>query len=104
MANAGISGEMVRDLMIAAVERRFGTAKTPHKVEGLSDNGAYIAKPPAEAAAALGLTLLFTPVRSPFARKQWRSSQRFRRRAASLEWLRRYVRELREDPETRLPG
>jgi putative transposase len=66
VANAGISGEMVRDLMIAAVERRFGTTKTPHKVEWLSDNGsAYIARPTAETAAALGLTLLFTPIRSP---------------------------------------
>ena len=36
---AGISGEMVRDLMIACVERRFGTSKTPHVVEWLSDNG-----------------------------------------------------------------
>ena len=66
VANAGISGEMVRDLMIAAVERRFGTTKAPHRVEWLSDNGsAYIAKPTAETASALGLTLLFTPVRSP---------------------------------------
>ncbi len=66
VANAGISGEMVRDLMIAAVERRFGRTKTPHKLEWLSDNGsAYIAKPTAETASALGLTLLFTPVRSP---------------------------------------
>jgi len=66
VANAGISGEMVRDLMIASVERRFGTTKAPHRVEWLSDNGsACIAKPTAETAAALGLTLLFTPVRSP---------------------------------------
>lgn len=57
---------MVRDLMVAAVERRFGMTKAPHNVEWLSDNGsAYIAKPTAETAAALGLTLLFTPVRSP---------------------------------------
>ena len=66
VADAGVSGEMVRDLMIAAVERRFGTARAPHTVEWLSDNGsAYTAKPTAETAAALGLTLLFTPVRSP---------------------------------------
>ena len=86
VANAGISGEMVRDLMIAAVERRFGSTKAPHRLEWLSDNGsAYIAKPTSETAAALGLTLLFTPV--PFARKQ------------------RYVGELRQDAETRLrPG
>jgi len=66
VANAGISGEMVRDLMVAAVERRFGTAHASHPVEWLSDNGsAYIAKDTADMARALGLTLLFTPVRSP---------------------------------------
>jgi transposase InsO family protein len=65
-ANAGISGEMVRDLMVAAVERRFGSTKAPHAVEWLSDNGsAYTAKETANTARALGLTLLFTPVRSP---------------------------------------
>lgn len=66
VANAGISGEMVRDLMVTAVERRFGTNKVPHAVEWLSDNGsAYIARDTADTARALGLTLLFTPVRSP---------------------------------------
>jgi len=63
---AGISGEMVRDLMVACVERRFGATRTPHAVEWLSDNGsAYIAKPTRETATALGLRLAFTPVRSP---------------------------------------
>ena len=62
---AGISGEMVRDLMIVCVERRFGTSKTPHVVEWLSDNGsAYIAKDTLDTATALGLQLCFTPVRS----------------------------------------
>ena len=28
----GVSGEMVRDLMVACVERRFGTTRTPQKV------------------------------------------------------------------------
>lgn len=66
VANAGVSGEMVRDLMLAAVERRFGGTKAPHPVEWLSDNGsAYIAGETADMARALGLTLLFTPVRSP---------------------------------------
>lgn len=65
-ANAGISGEMVRDLMVTAVERRFGSTKAPHAVEWLSDNGsAYTARETADTARALGLTLLFTPVRSP---------------------------------------
>jgi len=65
-ANAGISGEMVCDLMIAAIERRFQALKVPHQLEWLSDNGsAYIARQTAQVAAALGIDLLFTPVRSP---------------------------------------
>jgi transposase InsO family protein len=44
VAHAGVSGEMVRDLMVEAVEQRFGDVMTPHPVEWLSDNGsAYIA-------------------------------------------------------------
>ncbi len=62
----GVSGEMVRDLMLACVEVRFGATRTPHPVEWLSDNGsAYIAKETARTATALGLRLAFTPVRSP---------------------------------------
>ncbi|MGA8398134.1 MAG: IS3 family transposase [Pseudolabrys sp.] len=64
--SAGISGEMVRHLMIACVERRFGISKAAHPVEWLSDNGsAYIAKDTLDTATALGLKLCFTPVRSP---------------------------------------
>jgi putative transposase len=63
---AGVSGEMVQDLMLACVERRFGGLRTPRPVEWLSDNGsAYIAKDTRDTAAALGLQLCFTPVRSP---------------------------------------
>ncbi|GHD20959.1 hypothetical protein GCM10016234_34090 [Tianweitania populi] len=52
--------------MIAAVERRFRTLKVPHRLEWLSHNGtAYIARQTAQVAAALGIDLLFTPVRSP---------------------------------------
>ena len=64
--SAGISGEMVRDLMVTCVERRFGISKAAHPVEWLSDNGsAYIAKDTLDTATALGLKLCFTPVRSP---------------------------------------
>src|SRR3954468_11800810 len=35
-ATAGVSGEMVRDLMIACVEQRFGALRTPQPVEWLS--------------------------------------------------------------------
>jgi 1,4-dihydroxy-2-naphthoyl-CoA synthase len=41
--NGGL--QMVCDLMIAAVERRFRTLKVPYRLEWLSDNGsAYIAR------------------------------------------------------------
>jgi hypothetical protein len=57
---------MVRDLMAACVERRFGIRKAAHLVEWLSDNGsAYIAKDTLDTATALGLKLCFTPVRPP---------------------------------------
>ena len=39
IAHAGISGSDVRDMMLAAVEARFGGHRAPHRVEMLSDNG-----------------------------------------------------------------
>ena len=66
VANAGIYSEMVSDLMIAAVEHRSRTLKVPHRLEWLSANcSAYIARQTAQVAAALGIDLLFTAVRSP---------------------------------------
>jgi putative transposase len=63
----GITGEMVRDLMIESVERRFGTiAKLPHRVEWLSDNGScYTARGTIAFAQDMGFISCFTPVRSP---------------------------------------
>ena len=44
VANAGISGSHVRDMLLEAVERRFGTYRAPEFIEVLSDNGsAYTA-------------------------------------------------------------
>ena len=41
----GISGSGIRDMMLEAVEQRFGSYRTPHPVEMLSDNGSpYIAR------------------------------------------------------------
>src|SRR5262249_60295734 len=37
VAGAGVSGSMVRDLMLQAGELRFATIQAPHAVEGLSD-------------------------------------------------------------------
>jgi transposase InsO family protein len=62
----GISGEMVRDMMLACVERRFAAIRASHPVQWLADNGsAYTAGETLEFAAALGLVACFTPVRSP---------------------------------------
>jgi putative transposase len=33
---AGISGEMVRDMMVRCVEQRFGGIRAPHPVQWLS--------------------------------------------------------------------
>ncbi len=63
---AGISGEMVRDLMVVAVDRRFATSRAPHRVQWLSDNGSpYAAAKTIDLALALNLEPCFTPVESP---------------------------------------
>ena len=65
-ATGGISGSMVRDLMLECVEKRFGTSHTPHRVEWLTDNGScFTAKKTVEFASWLGLISRFTPIRSP---------------------------------------
>jgi len=63
----GITGEMVRDLMIESVEARFGPiARLPHAVEWFSDNGScYTATETISFAKDMGFISCFTPVRSP---------------------------------------
>jgi hypothetical protein len=59
-------GSDVRDMMLEAVEARFGTIRAPHPIEHLSDNGSpYTAKDTRNFAAALNLVPCFTPIRSP---------------------------------------
>ena len=63
---AGISGEMIRDMMVRSVEQRFGTLRAPHPVQWLSDNGSiFSAHKTIEIAVALNLVPCFTPVESP---------------------------------------
>jgi transposase InsO family protein len=63
---AGISGEMIRDMMVRCVEQRFGDTRTPHPVQWLSDNGSiFAAHKTLEIAAALNLVPCFTPGRKP---------------------------------------
>ena len=66
IAGSGISGSDVRDMMLDAVETRFGATRAPHPIEHLSDNGSYYtAKETRDFATALNLVPCFTPVRSP---------------------------------------
>jgi len=66
VAGAGISGSDVRDMMLEAVEKRFGACRAPEQIEILSDNGsAYTAKDMRVFAAQIGLKACFTPVASP---------------------------------------
>lgn len=66
VCGAGISGSDVRDMMLEAVEKRFGAVRAPHPIEHLSDNGSpYTAKQTRDFAVALNLVPCFTPVKSP---------------------------------------
>jgi transposase InsO family protein len=63
---AGISGEMIRDLMVGCVESRFAAPRAPHPVQWLADNGSvYAAAKTIDIATALNLQPCFTPVESP---------------------------------------
>ena len=66
VVNAGISGSDIRDIMLEAVERRFGGHRAPSVIEMLTDNGSpYIARETQVFARQLGLKPCFTPVQSP---------------------------------------
>ncbi len=64
---SGIKSEDVRDLMLAAVEHRFGLVnRLPQVIEWLTDNGScYIAGDTKAFAREVGLEPRTTPVRSP---------------------------------------
>lgn len=64
---AGITGEDVRDLMVAAVEHRFGAVnQLPSLIEWLTDNGScYVARDTRRFARELGLVPKTTPLESP---------------------------------------
>jgi len=63
----GITGEDVRDLMVAAVEHRFGPVnRLPASVEWLTDNGScYLARETRRFAREIGLVPRTTPLESP---------------------------------------
>ena len=65
----GLPGEPVREMLIEAVEKRFGTVEAiaaHHRLEFLTDNGsAYISSQTRSIARQLGLKPINTPVCSP---------------------------------------
>ena len=62
----GYTGDDVRDVMLAAVERRFGDALPDKSIQWLSDNGsAYTAALTRSFAREVGLEPVNTPVSSP---------------------------------------
>lgn len=62
----GIDGGMVRDLMVEAVEARFGDAVPLQPIEWLTDNGSpYIARETRAFARDIGLVPLTTAIQSP---------------------------------------
>lgn len=64
---AGITGEDVRDLMVAAVEHRFGPVnQLPRPIEWLTDNGScFVARETRRFATDIGLVPRTTPLESP---------------------------------------
>ncbi|UOA20712.1 hypothetical protein DSM14862_03550 (plasmid) [Sulfitobacter indolifex] len=66
VANAGISGSDLRDMLLEAFEKPSGSYHAPEVFEVLSDNGScYTAKEAPVFARQLGLKSCFTPVSSP---------------------------------------
>ncbi len=64
--NAGIDSHLVRDMMLEAVEYRFGVPVAPRPVQWLSDNGSpYVAGDTRRFAKEVGLVPVTTPVQSP---------------------------------------
>jgi putative transposase len=62
----GIEGAMVRDLMVEAVEGRFGQTLPNTPIEWLSDNGSpYVARDTRAFAYEIGLVPATTAIRSP---------------------------------------
>jgi putative transposase len=62
----GIAGELIRDLMLESVERRFTNRALPHPIEWLSGNGScYRAHETIPFSQSIGLVPGFAPVRSP---------------------------------------
>lgn len=65
VANAGISGADVRDMMLEAVEKRFGATRAPQAIEHLRQWLGLHCKADQAFRQTINLTPCFTPVASP---------------------------------------
>ena len=65
---AGISGEMIRDMMVQCVERRFASVRAPHKVQWLTDNGS--SSPPTRPSRSLWRSISSPALRRRRPRRQ----------------------------------
>ena len=83
VANAGISGSMVRDMMLEAVETRFAAIQAPQALEWLTDNGS-----------------VYTAARDPGLRDRPQSRPLLHSR--SKPGIERHLRELRQNLQARL--
>lgn len=65
-STGGISAQNVQDLLIETTEYRFGSLKTPHMVQWLTDNGkCFTAKATVDLARSLGFDVRTTAAYSP---------------------------------------
>ena len=63
---AGLNGDMVRDLMVEAIESRFDGSEPAQPIEWLTDNGSpYVARDTRSFAREIGLKPVTTAIRSP---------------------------------------
>jgi putative transposase len=98
----GIGGYEVRDLLVAAVEHRFGSInRLPDTVEWLSDNGSgYIAHETRSFARDLGFEPRTTPVESPQSNGMAEAFVRTMKR----DYVRVSPRRMRKQWSRQLPG
>ena len=82
VANVGISGSMVRDMMLEAVETRFSAIQAPQALEWLTDNGSVYTAPETG--------LRHRPQSSPLLHSR------------SKPGIERHLRELRQNVQARL--
>jgi transposase InsO family protein len=65
-STVGIDGGCIRDMILGAVEQRFGRTQTPHIVQLLSDNGPqFTSRETVSFASSLGFQVCTTPAYSP---------------------------------------